>query len=332
VPLPPLDPDLRDRLLAPPTGPVDVIIDTDVTNEVDDQLALVWAMLRPDKLNLLAMHACPYAFGQQLLDEPAYLTEVDRLDLAAMGVRAASIRSVSAAEGVELAAAECRRIAELVAVPTVAGSREMMRDPETPVRSDSAENLIELAHQDRESPLQVLAIGAATNVASAVLLDPTIRERIVVSWTSAYPSFWPHPNASFNMAQDLHASRVLFDSGVPLVYLPGYYVGEHLRISLPELKEHVRGKGPIGDDLYALCTTNRHLSETPGASKVMWDLINVAWVLDPSWLSTHLVGTPRLTEELRWQADPGRHVMREAIGVNRNAVWGDFFRVLAEQA
>ena len=219
-----------------------------------------------------------------------------------------------------------------VDVPTVDGARSVMTDPDTPVRSDAVDSLIELAHQDREGPLQVLAIGAATNVASAVLVDPSIRERITVVWTAAYPTFWPHPNASFNMAQDLHASRVLFDSGVPLVYLPGYYVGEHLRISLPELKEHVRGKGRVGDELYELCLTNRHLTKAPGASKVMWDLINVAWVLDPSWLSTHLVATPHLDEDLRWRADDDRHVMREATGVNRNAVWADFFRVLDEQA
>ena len=99
---------------------------------------------------------------------------------------------------------------------------------------------------------------------------------------------------------------------------------------MPELRAHVQGTGPVGDDLFALCTTNRHLTDVPGASKVMWDLINVAWVLDPSWLSTHVVPTPHLSEDLRWtDAGPGRHVMREAIGINRNAVWADFYRVLA---
>ena len=332
--LPPLDSDLRARLIAPPSGRVDVVIDADATNEIDDQLAIVWAMLRPDRINLLALHACPYAHSRELLEEAAFLTDVDRQDFAAMGIRADTIKEITAAEGVERAAAECRRMAELVGVdvPTVDGSREMMRSPEAPVRSEAVDSLIALAHQDREGPLQVLAIGAATNVASAVLVDPTIRERICVSWTSAYPSFWPHPNASFNMAQDLHASRALLDSGVPLVYLPGYYVGEQLRISLPELKQHVRGKGRLGDALYDLCVTNRHLTEALGASKVMWDLINVAWVVDPSWLSTHVVPTPRLDDDLRWRTDATRPDMREATSVNRNAVYADFFRVLAEQA
>ena len=331
--LTPLDPALYERLLAPPgDGVLDVVIDNDATNEVDDQLAIVWALLRPDRLRVRALHACPYAFGPQLLEEPAFLTDVDRAAIAAMGVRAESLRRVTAEEGMLAAAEECRRMTALVGVdvPVVEGSREMMRDPETPVRSDAVDSLVALAHEDREGPLYVLGIGAATNLACAVLVDPSIRERVVVVWTAAYPSFWPHPNASFNMAQDLHASRVLLEAGVPLGYLPGYYVGEHLRISKPELEAHVRGTGPVGDALYELCLTNRHISDVPGSSKVMWDLIDVAWVLEPSWVGTHVVSTPHLSEDLRWtDAGPGRHVMREGTGINRNAVWGDFYRVLA---
>ena len=92
-------------------------------------------------------------------------------------------------------------------VPVLDGSTDFLRDETTPVASPAAEHLVELAHQDRDAPLQVLAIGAATNVASAVLLDPSIRERIVVVWTAGYPSFWPYPNASFNMVQDVPAEE-----------------------------------------------------------------------------------------------------------------------------
>ena len=36
------------------------------------------------------------------------------------------------------------------------------------------------------------------------------------------------------LEQDLRATQLVFDSGVPLVYLPGYHVGAQLRLSLPE--------------------------------------------------------------------------------------------------
>jgi hypothetical protein len=125
---------------------------------------------------------------------------------------------------------------------------------------------------------------------------------------------------------------VLLESGVPFVYLPGYYVGEQLRVSLPELREHVRGKGAVGDYLYDLAEQSPFLGSERGKSKIIWDLVNVAWVLEPRWLSTGLVPTPSLGRDLRWEhAGPDRHLMREAWGVDRDAVYADLFRVLADR-
>jgi len=127
-----------------------------------------------------------------------------------------------------------------------------------------------------------------------------------VSWTAAYPSFWPHPNASYNLAQDLHAARVLFDCGVPLVYLPGYYVGEELRVSLPEIEAHVAGSGPVGCDLAALYRAWGADARLPGSSKVLWDLINVAWIVEPAWLATELVPAPRSSQPSTAEPPPVR--------------------------
>ena len=332
--LPPLDPALRERLLAPPDGRVEVVLDTDVTNEIDDQFAIVWALLRPDRLDVRALHAAPYSHATHLVQDPALVTDLERRRIDELVREHGDVMVLDAGDGVAKAAHECRVLVGLCGsdVPVVDGCRAFFSDQATPVASDAVDSLIALAHEDRDGPLHVLAIGAATNVASAVLTDPTIRERISVVWTSAYPSFWPHPNRSFNLVQDLPASRVLLESGVPFVYLPGYYVGEQLRVSLPELRDHVRGKGAVGDYLYDLCEASPFLGTERGRTKVVWDLVNVAWALDPTWLTTHLVPTPRLGLDLRWEdAGPGRHLMREASGVDRDAVYGDLFRVLDER-
>lgn len=329
-----IDPAARERLLAPPAGTVDVVIDTDVTNEIDDQFALVWAMLRPDRVRLRALHAAPYAMGEAVLAQPGFVTDLERQGLADLSSRGAGRPVVGPAEGVARAADECRTIARLcgVDVPVVDGSASFLVDEDTPVRSDAVDSLIALAHEDREGPLHVLAIGCATNVASALMADPTIAAHLAVTWTAAYPSFWPYRNASFNLAQDVTAGRVLLESGVPFTYLPGYYVGEQLRVSLEELEAHVRGRGPVGDYLYDVAASSLWYAG-PGSSKVIWDLVDVAWVVDPGMLSTRLVPTPRLGPDLRWQeAGPGRHLMREADAVDRDAVYRDLFAVLAGRA
>ena len=66
----------------------------------------------------------------------------------------------------------------------------------------------------------------------------------------------------------------------------------------------------------------------PGFSKVVWDLVDVAYVLEPSWLATELRPSPVLTDDLRWQDAPGRHLIREAFDLDRDACFRDLFRVL----
>src|SRR5690606_16348554 len=123
------------------------------------------------------------------------------------------------------------------------GSTRWMSEPDQPVVSPAAEDLVKKAMaQPDGQPLYVVPIGAPTNVASAILLEPRIIERIVVCWLGGHPTGW-QDTAEFNMRQDLHASRVLLDSGVPLVLFPCVSVAEQLRTTLPEIERYVKGRG-----------------------------------------------------------------------------------------
>ena len=188
------------------------------------------------------------------------------------------------------------------------------------------------AHIDA-NPLYVVALGCVTNIASALLIAPDIKEKIVVVWTSGFPSHAPHINDSFNLEQDLFASQVLMDSGVPVVYLPGYHVGAQLRLSLPEMERYVKGQGKIGDYLHHLYTHNPlwpmlGIDSFYAHSWVVWDIINIAWLLNPAWVPSGLIRTPKLTDDRRWQAANGQPLMREAFAVQRDAIFGDLFRKL----
>ncbi|WP_375582663.1 hypothetical protein [Cyclobacterium xiamenense] len=47
------------RPIATPTGKVQAVIDTDTYNEIDDQFAMVYALLSPDQLDVHAIYAAP---------------------------------------------------------------------------------------------------------------------------------------------------------------------------------------------------------------------------------------------------------------------------------
>lgn len=48
------------RRLERPTGPVDVVLDTDTYNEVDDQFALSYLLASQEQLSLKALYAAPF--------------------------------------------------------------------------------------------------------------------------------------------------------------------------------------------------------------------------------------------------------------------------------
>ena len=61
-----------------------------------------------------------------------------------------------------------------------------------------------------------MAIGAITNVAAALLLEPDLVRKIVVVWLGGNTHHQPS-TMEFNLMQDPDAARVIFDSGVPFV-------------------------------------------------------------------------------------------------------------------
>lgn len=56
-----------------------------------------------------------------------------------------------------------------------------------------------------EKPLYVVAIGAITNVASALLMRPEIKDRMVLVWLGGNSLEWPD-NKEFNLFQDVAAA------------------------------------------------------------------------------------------------------------------------------
>ncbi len=123
---------------------------------------------------------------------------------------------------------------------------------------------------------------------------------------------------SLNLVQDIPSSRALFDSGVPLVYLPGYHVGAQLKISLPEMERFVAPRGAIGALLHDLYLNNPlhrmfALTDTARRTWVIWDIICIAWLLNPDWVPTFLTTSPVLTDDLHWRKDEGRHLIREGM-------------------
>ncbi len=295
-----------EQRLTPPSVKVQAVLDTDTYNEIDDQFATAYALLSPQHMEVEAIYAAPFR----------------------------NERSTSAGEGMQKSYEEILRIlARLNRKPegyAYVGSGRFMDGEGKPVDSPAARDLIAKAMQPRTSPLYVLTIGAPTNVASALLLEPAIRDRIVVVWLGGQPLSFPSAR-EFNLQQDLHASRVLLDSGVALVVIPTRNVSEHLRTTVPEVNVHLKGKSPIADYLageYEAYTRWKSPNVGFPLSRVIWDISAIAWIIEPKWVPTELVPSPKLSDQYTWERPTGRHQVRFATHANRDQIFNDLFRKL----
>jgi inosine-uridine nucleoside N-ribohydrolase len=291
---------------------VRVVLDTDAANEIDDQFAIAYAVLSPEHLSVEAVYPAPFQRFRSA--EPA---------------RGAPELQGSPGDGMVQSYDEIVRVLNALGCTEVVvrrGAESWLPDARTPVRSPAAEDLISRARAQapERDPLYVVALGAPTNVASALLAAPDIAEQIVIIWLGGNGTWWI-PGAEYNVYQDRHASRILLNCGVPLVHVPCYQVTEKLMTTHAEVERVVRSRGRIGNYLADLYQGFDH----GGARmKQLWDIGPIAWLINPDWCPSALVHSPVLQDDLTWGCDPTRHLIREVRDIDADAVLGDFFAKL----
>lgn len=296
----------RLKLLAPRPGKLRAVLDTDTYNEIDDQFALVQAMLSPDRITLEAIYAAPF-FNN---------------------------RSSGPGEGMELSYGEILALLERLNVPAAGLVHRGVTDYVGPAKqalpAPAVDDLIARARRGSpDDPLYVIAIGAISNVASALLKAPDIIDRTVVVWLGGHALEWPHQR-EFNLKQDVGGAQVLFDSGVPLVLVPCMGVVSHLHSTVPEIERYVEPHGEIGK--FLAMRFKEYEVDHMGWAKEIWDMAPVGWLLDESWAPSVLVPTPILTEQVTYSVDRSRPLMRYVTHVRRNPILRDFFAKLARAA
>ena len=294
------------RRLQKPAGKVDVVLDTDTYNEIDDQFALSYMVKSPEKLNVKAIYAAPFTNDKS--DGPADGMEKSYQEI---------FNILTLLEQEDLKANVFR------------GSTEYMPSETEPVISDAAKDLAERAMQySEENPLYVIAIGAITNVSSALVMNPEIKNRIVLIWLGGNAVHWPH-NREFNLYQDVAGARVVFGCGVPLVQLPCMGVVSAFTTSGPELEYHLRGKNKLCD--YLIDTTTAEALRCYGGStwtRPIWDVTAVAWLLDGDFEEDCLIHSPIPEYDHRYSFDNNRHFIRYVYHIKRDNLFADLFEKL----
>lgn len=295
----------RIKNLEVPSGRIDAVLDTDAYNEIDDQFAIAYMLKSSDKINTKAIYAAPFFNG----------------------------KSTGPADGMERSYDEIMKLLEFggMDADVYKGSTSYLPDENTPVISDAANHLAKLADSySPENPLYIVAIGAITNVASAILINPNIAENCVVVWLGGHAHHYCHTR-EFNMFQDVAAARVVMGSGVPFVQLPCQGVVTDFRLSRPELEYWLCGKNKLADYLAknAIEEAENYASGKPW-TRVIWDVTAVAWLLNDEnrFMKSNLTPTPMPSYDNLYSHRPDAHLMRYVYQIERDALMEDLINKL----
>lgn len=277
---------------------IPVILSTDVGNEIDDQWAITWLLLEP------------------------------RLDVR--GVLSAHSPSVTAPAG----QTSLRILRDVVEnrlnmpshPPLIEGGSLPLADTHTPRPSPAVTFLLTTSRSfSKAHRLTVLVIGASTDIASALLTDPTLADRIQIVQMGFVNET---DGKEYNIENDVHAEQVLLDSDVPLTVGPASVCRRDLAMTFDHARTYLAARGPIGAWLWEEYAAWYFRFVKPlrvdDFSKpwYIWDDITLASVLGLT--QSHTVPRPHLREDKTLGDPDPKRTITWITEVDTNRLWSDF--------
>ena len=287
------------------------ILDSDMYNEVDDQYAFAYC-LASDKVDLKSVNAAPFH----------------------------NEKSSSFEDGMYKSFDETMHILDLcdMQLPVYKGATKRISDNANfaPVDSEGARNIIKTVKESDEI-IYVLTTGCCTNVTSACLIDPSIKDNMCVIWLGGHEI--SHTNCwEFNLAQDYFAGQLLINSGVPMVLLPaGNAEGSlggtiQLAISIDDLKQ-IKGDGKV-QRFFAVDLPAEFIStpEKPNVAgwvngmRCLWDVAAPATLSVPEAFDFWIIPAPIFGDDHKYAFDKTRHKIIYMNKLDPKMVLDDTYR------
>jgi len=282
-----------------------VVLTTDVGAEMDDQWTLAHLLVAPE-LDLRGV----------------VTTHAPGLDTPAAETTARVAREV------------LERIPHRGSTPVFAGSSVPLADERTPRTNPGVRFLIEESrHFDAGRRLAVLVTGAATDVASALLVDPSLAGRIEI--VAMGFDEWQHGGDSWNIKNDRAAWRVMLASRAPLVIGNAAVTRRDLAMTRVRAREMFAAHGTTGDFLVRLL--ERWLDRDPAFTRqvtgqpdtwVIWDEVTTAYLLGMTRADVR--PRPRLRDDLSFEHDlRARRKLLWVTSVDAPRLWRHFMKYLS---
>jgi inosine-uridine nucleoside N-ribohydrolase len=244
-----------------------ILIDADIANEVDDLYAIVRALIEPS-FDVVGLCSAQWQISHYAT--PNTLEDSQRLN------------------EVLLALLNQNRIPH----PRGAAMRLYDWGQDVAQHSAAAYHVIKEAHRTPPGQkLVVLMLGASTDLASALLIDPTIVPKLKVYLLGTTYDFdkriWR--KRDFNCVMDPQAIEVVLDAKDLETHIMPVNVAARMEFDMTEVKQKFAGRNDLLDLLY-----RRWVDHMDGSRvrRIIWDLSVVSCLLRPQFGEEITVETP----------------------------------------
>lgn len=282
-----------------------IILDTDISNEIDDQFALTYLIKSLKDLSLDAITIAPFKSTK-------------------------FVTTKTITESTDLSYATACKILDLLNAPKYKkkiykGASHYFNESKEP--NSASQKIIEIAHKNEHTT--IIAIGAITNIAVAIYSAPDIVKKIDIIWLGGH-SFLSNDNNEFNFKQDVEAVRTVFNSKTPLVVIPCKNVASQLSTTVFELEHYIGHLGEIGAYLCQIfkgmeAKIAKTKKDFVGSNKTLWDLSAVAYIINKDWFSVQEISCPEILDDTAYKLTKNRHKVNFVMDLNRHKIFQDFF-------
>ena len=272
---------------------LNVLIDADSGNEVDDPYALVRALIEPT-WNITAINATHWQTSHWAIDET--MENSHRVNQTILGFFDSSI-------------------------PTKRGGVARMYDwGDQAQHSAAAYEIIKQVNSLLPGQkLEIVALGALTNVASAVYIQPEISDQIRLHWLGSTYDFEKGilRKNDFNCMMDIQALDLLLFSDVEMHIIP-VNIAAQMQFDYDEAFDKLSDSGRVGK--FLLDRWDNHLDGGRN-ERVIWDLALITGIIHPEWIEKETILTSK---------DNGGREIQFIKDIDEKAIIQDFYTTLSE--
>lgn len=286
------------RIVSEKSQKLKVILDTDTYNECDDQFALAYLLKSLDRFDIQAITVAPFSHSE-------YQESIE--------------------DGLEKSYHEilkiCRWLNFDVNGKVFKGAKNYLKDGITD--NPAVDKIIEIALKNDKT--YIMAIGAITNVAMALLKEPRIINKIEVVWLGGN-GLCLCDNQEFNFKQDIKAVQTVFQSKVNLTIIPAKGVASSLMTSIYELRHHLNRRNELCDYLCKIfCKDGYH--ETYDR-RVIWDISVIAYLINENWFEARKINCPKINDNTSYDFKTKNHKITVVDYIQARYVYQDLFAKL----